>query len=146
MRKLLLTGFVIVVFVLYSVYHNNTTAVPAVATNKNSGSSNTVSTAGTNSSQTSYKDGMYTGSAADAFYGTIQVQATIQNGKITDVQFLQYPKDRDDSVQINQSAMPQLKQEAIQAQSANVDIVSGATDSSQAFMQSLTNALTQAKS
>ena len=92
-----------------------------------------------------YKDGTYTGSVEDAFYGNIQVQVTISNGKISDVQFLQYPNDRSTSIMINSQAMPLLKQEAITAQSASVDIVSGATDSSQAFIQSLTNALSQAK-
>ncbi len=144
MKKLLLVGFVIVVFVLYSIYHNNSTTAVPVSTNKNT-SDTTATEASVNTSQRAYKDGTYTGSAADAIYGTIQVQATIQNGKISDVQFLQYPNDRDDSIQINQQAMPVLKQEAIQAQSANVDIVSGATDSSQAFMQSLASALSQAK-
>ncbi|HEY4384430.1 MAG TPA: FMN-binding protein [Ktedonobacteraceae bacterium] len=46
---------------------------------------------------------------------------------------------------INNYADPQLTSEAIQAQSANVDIVSGATDSSEAFIQSLNSALAQAK-
>jgi uncharacterized protein with FMN-binding domain len=93
-----------------------------------------------------YKDGAYTGNATDAFYGTMQVKAIISGGSITDVQFLQYPNDRQTSILINQQAMPALKQEAIQAQNANVDIVSGATDSSQAFVQSLRSALAQAKS
>jgi uncharacterized protein with FMN-binding domain len=147
MKKILLSGFVIVVFVLYSIYHNSTTPAVSITSNKNNGTSVSENSANSSSTQSNgaYKDGTYTGSGADAFYGTIQVQATISNGKLTDVQFLQYPNDRDDSVQINQQAMPQLKQEAIQAQSANVDIVSGATDSSHAFMQSLANALAQAK-
>jgi len=93
-----------------------------------------------------YKDGNYTGDAADAFYGNIQVQATIANGRITNVQFLQYPNDRSTSIYINSQADPMLAQEAIQAQSANVDIVSGATDSSNAFVQSLQSALDKAKS
>lgn len=93
-----------------------------------------------------YKDGSYTGVAADAFYGFIQVRATVSGGKITDVAFLQYPNDRRTSIMINEQAMPYLKQEAIQAQSAAVDIISGATDSSKAFQQSLESALTQAKS
>ena len=92
-----------------------------------------------------YADGTYTGNAADAYYGNIQVQAVIQNGRIVDVQFLQYPGDRSTSRYINSMAMPALKSEAISAQSANVDIVSGATDSSQAFRQSLGSALTQAR-
>lgn len=92
-----------------------------------------------------YKDGTYTGSTADAFYGTIQVQVAISGGKITDVTFLQYPSDRSRSIAINTLAMPNLKQEAITAQSAQVDVVSGATASSQAFVQSLSSALSQAK-
>lgn len=93
-----------------------------------------------------YKDGTYTGSAADAFYGYIQVQAVISGGKLTDVVFLRYPNDRGESVEINRQAMPYLKQEAIAAQSALVNVVSGATDSSVAFRQSLSSALAQAKS
>lgn len=92
-----------------------------------------------------YKDGTYTGSVADAVYGNMQVAVVIQGGKITDVQFLQYPNDRSTSQFINSQAMPLLKQEAIQAQNANVDGVSGAPASSQAFIQSLGNALDQAK-
>lgn len=93
-----------------------------------------------------YKDGIYTGISADAYYGKIQVRITISGGKITDVVFLDYPQDRGTSREINGQAMPFLKQEAIAAQSANVDIVSGATDSSLAFRQSLASALAQAKS
>ena len=91
-----------------------------------------------------YKDGTYTGSVADAFYGNIQVQVVISGGRIIDVQFLQYPNDRNTSIMINSQAMPYFKQEALAAQSANVNIVSGATDSSQAFIQSLSSALAQA--
>lgn len=91
-----------------------------------------------------YKNGTYTGSVADAFYGNLQVRVTISSGNITDVQFLQYPSDRSTSVYINSQAMPLLKQEAIQAQGANVSGVSGASASSQAFVQSLQSALSQA--
>ncbi|MHB8660561.1 MAG: FMN-binding protein [Minisyncoccota bacterium] len=92
-----------------------------------------------------YTDGSYTGSPADAYYGTVQVEAVIQNGQLADVKFLQYPDTHSTSVYINQQAMPMLTQEAIQAQSANVDGVSGATFTSQAFAQSLASALTKAK-
>lgn len=91
-----------------------------------------------------YKDGNYTGDVADAFYGNIQVQAVISGGKLTDVIFLQYPNDRQTSVEINTQAMPMLKSEALSAQSAAVDGVSGATDSSHAFIQSLGSALAKA--
>ncbi|SRR6266568_1069328 len=146
MKKLVLSISVIVIFVLYAIFHNNSVTAVPVSLSKNNSSSNTVSTVnGTSAAQGAYKDGTYTGSLADAFYGTIQVKAVVQNGKLADVQFLQSPNDRDESIQINQQAMPILKQEAIQAQNANVDIVSGATDSSRAFIESLASALTQAK-
>lgn len=93
-----------------------------------------------------YKDGIYTGSVADAFYGNIQVQAIISGGRLTEVKFLQFPNDRGTSIEINQQADPILAQEAIQAQSAHVDIVSGATDTSHAFIESLQAALNQAQS
>lgn len=92
-----------------------------------------------------YKDGSYVGNAADAYYGNIQVKVIISGGKITDVVFLQYPNDRNTSREINSQAMPYLRAEAIQAQSANVQIVSGASDSSMAFRESLASALSQAK-
>ena len=97
----------------------------------------------TNSS--TYKDGTYTGNVADAFYGNIQVQVTITSGKITNINFLQYPNDRETSIAINQQSNPLLAQEAIQAQSAHVDTITGATDSSQAFVQSMQSALDAAQ-
>lgn len=161
-KQLLLTAFVVVTFALYSLQQRHegsgTVVTPAAKTNSsqavstNSGSgpapgsgsgSGSSSTGSTGS--TTYKDGSYTGSPADAFYGNIQVQATIAGGKITDVQFLQYPNEQDNSVRINQAAMPYLKQEAIKAQSANVDVITGATDTSQAFIQSLGSALQKAQ-
>lgn len=149
MKKIFVSIFVVVVFAIYAIfYHNSQTSqaasnenIPTAAANDgSSGVSQTTKTSGT-----AYKNGEYTGSAANAYYGTIQVKAVIQNGKITDVQFLQSPHDQEESVMVNQQAMPNLKQEAIQSQSANVDIVSGATQSSQAFRQSLASALSQAK-
>ena len=92
-----------------------------------------------------FTDGTYTGVVSDAFYGNIQVQAIIRNGALADVVFLQYPNDRNHSVEINNYAMPLLKSEAVTAQSANVDTISGASASSQAFVQSLQSALNQAK-
>jgi uncharacterized protein with FMN-binding domain len=97
------------------------------------------------SSDARYKDGTYTGSEADAYYGLVQVQAVIQNGKITDVKFLEYPNHRRTSVQINEQVIPWLQQEAIQAQSAQVDLISGATLTSQAFAESLQVALDSAR-
>ncbi len=92
-----------------------------------------------------YKDGTYTGPNVNAFYGLVQVQTTIRNGKIADVQFVKYPNDRRTSVRINNFAVPYLQDEAVQAQSANVDFISGATLTSEAFAKSLQAALNSAK-
>jgi uncharacterized protein with FMN-binding domain len=92
-----------------------------------------------------YKNGTYVGSVQDAFYGNIQVQAIISNGKIAAVNFLQFPNDNRTSQYVNAQADPMLAQEAIQKQNAQVDIVSGASASSQAFQASLADALSQAK-
>ena len=92
-----------------------------------------------------YKDGSYTGNVADAYYGNVQVEVTVSGGKITDVQFLDHPHQRQTSVRINSRAMPYLISEAIAAQDANVDTVSGASFTSAAFRESLSGALAQAK-
>lgn len=92
-----------------------------------------------------YKDGEYTGSIADAYYGNVEVKAVISGGKLADVQFLQYPNDRRHSLELSNYAMPQLKSEAIQVQSAQVDSISGASDTSEAFKESLAVALSKAK-
>jgi len=155
MKKFTVSVLIIGAFILYSLMYNHSSLfalLPNSSTDSSSssGSSTRVSSTsvvpaapGTPSSL--FKDGSYTGSVADAQWGYIQVKADIQNGKITDVQFLQYPNDRNRSIEINSYADPQLTSEAIQAQSANVDIVTGATDSSEAFIQSLSDALSQAK-
>ena len=115
---------------------------PAIQPTKSSSSATAIPTP---KPQGRYADGTYTGSSADAYYGTVQVQATIQGGNLTDVAFLQYPNDRSTSQYINGQAMPYLRQEAIQAQNANVSGVSGASETSAAFRESLANALAQAK-
>ena len=93
-----------------------------------------------------YKDGKYDGNIVDAYYGYIQVRAIIESGILTGVQFLSYPSDRSYSVEINKRAMPILEAEAIKNQSANVDIVAGATNTSNAFRSSLGSALSLAGS
>jgi len=88
-----------------------------------------------------YTDGEFTGSVANAYWGEVQVKVVIQNGSVSDVQFLNYPHDRRTSVRINNVAVPYLRTEAIQAQTARVHIVSGATLTSEAFIESLGSAL-----
>lgn len=96
-------------------------------------------------SSTSYKDGTYAGPVTDAFYGPMQVSVVIAGGKITDVTFLQYPNEPGHTSEVSSTALPVLKSEAIAAQSAQVDMVSGASQTSEAFQQSLQSALAQAR-
>ena len=107
-------------------------------------SANQTTTTTTTVANALYKDGQYDGSIADAYYGNVQVRVIIQGGNLTDVQFLSYPNDRNQSIEINSYALPILKSEAIKVQSAQVDIVSGATNTSRAFINSLSPALSQA--
>ncbi len=101
---------------------------------------------GTPNNTVKYKDGTYTGIVGSASqYGDIQVQAIITGGKITDIKFLQFPTGGGHTAEVTAMAEPILKQEAIVAQSANVSIVSGATQDTQGFIQSLQSALDQAK-
>ncbi|HEY8759219.1 MAG TPA: FMN-binding protein [Candidatus Limnocylindria bacterium] len=86
----------------------------------------------------------FTGPTFETPFGPVQVQIALSGGKILDVQALQLPSDRSRSARISQYSAPILRSEAIQAQSARVDIVSGATYTSRAYAQSLASALKQA--
>jgi uncharacterized protein with FMN-binding domain len=74
----------------------------------------------------------------------VQVKVTITDGRIADIVFLSYPSDRRQSQEINQYAMSGLVGQALALQSANVSGVSGATDTTDAFRQSLSSALVKA--
>jgi uncharacterized protein with FMN-binding domain len=84
------------------------------------------------------------GDPVDNQYGTVQVRVTLRGSAITDVTALQLPFDRDRSAYISQQAGPYLRQEALQAQSAQIDLVSGATYTSDSYAQSLQSALDKA--
>ena len=86
--------------------------------------------------------GTFTGAAVQYPYGQVQVQITLVAGKITDV-VAQMP-DQGRSGFISQSVAPILQGEALSAQSANIDTVSGATYTSEAYAQSLQSAIDQA--
>ena len=88
--------------------------------------------------------GTFTGAAADTRWGTVQVQISVSNGKITQVTPVQYPQDNPRDAEINSYALPVLGQEVISAQSANIDMVSGATVTSGGYIQSLQSAIDQA--
>ncbi len=88
--------------------------------------------------------GQITGDAVQTPFGNLQVQVTLQNGKITDVQPVQFPNDNPHSYQLSQYALPQLRSAVLSAQSAQVDTVSGATYTSFGYLQSLQSALDKA--
>jgi uncharacterized protein with FMN-binding domain len=148
MKKIILSSIFIIAVAGYVIYQNMTgqaNITVAVSNNKNeaavqaaTSSSNTAANAG------AYKNGVYTGSVENAYYGNVQAEAIIKNGALADVAFLQYP-NHGHSLQVSQESMPILKSEAIQSQSAQVDAVSGATQTSDAFQQSLSSALALAK-
>ncbi len=86
---------------------------------------------------TSTANGTFTGPVVSTQFGDVQLRATFANGKLTDVVPLALPNDRPRSAEISQQAEPLLRQEALQAQSAQIDLLSGATYTSEAYAQSL---------
>jgi uncharacterized protein with FMN-binding domain len=77
-------------------------------------------------------------------YGPVQVQVVVENGQLLDVEAIQLPSDRRRSAEISSIAGPDLRQEALQARSANINVISGATYTSESYAQSLQAALDQA--
>lgn len=86
-------------------------------------------------------DGTFDGGTYDAYYGPVQVEITVQSGKVVDAQALQFPGHRRTSISINNQALPWLKQEVVQAQSSKINIISGATLTSRAYIKSLADAI-----
>ncbi len=93
------------------------------------------------STATGSTDGSYDGATIETRFGPVQVRITVSGGRLTDVQELQVPNDHQRSVEINDQAGPILRSEALAAQSAALDQVSGATITWAAYEQSLQAAL-----
>lgn len=149
-RKFFLSAFVVISFIAYALEKKVSIPVTGAAVPTLPAPTavfNTVppTTGSSQSAGSGYKDGTYTGPSVYVNWGYVQVQATVQSGQLSNVQVVQYPNERRTSVRINSFAVPELQQEAIQAQSANVDIITGATLTSEGFQQSLQSALDQAK-
>lgn len=117
-------------------------------TSSGSGTSGGTSSGGTSSGGTSSgsssASGTFTGTTAQTRYGPVQVQITVAGGKITEVTALQLTNDGGRSVAISQQAAPILRQEALQAQTAKIQAVSGATYTSDGYVTSLQSAIDQA--
>ena len=85
-----------------------------------------------------------TGDAINTRFGPVQVEVTVTDGRITDVQVLQYPNSDRRDAEINGYALPLLVQATLDANSADIDMVSGATYTSNGYVRSLQSALDQA--
>ncbi|GAA1240909.1 uncharacterized protein with FMN-binding domain [Microbacterium phyllosphaerae] len=108
-----------------------------------SSSSGTSSDATTSSGLT---DGTYTGASSQTRYGPVQVQITVSGGQISDVQAIDYPDSNGRDRQINETAIPRLVSETMQSQNAQIQMVSGATYTSNGYLSSLQSAIDQAQS
>jgi len=145
----------VTVVVLMFGYHTSTnstlsaTSQPAFVGSSSTGgstSSTTKSNGGStgNSNSNSNTSSTVTGDVAQTRWGPVQVELTVQAGSVTEVRVLQYPTGNSTDEQINSYALPVLIQETLDSQSANIDMVSGATVTSVGYQQSLQSALDQA--
>lgn len=99
---------------------------------------------GTTTTSTAATTETFTGDAFSTQWGDVQVEATVSDGTLVSVTTLSYPDNDGHSANLNATAVPTLEQQAVEAQSASIDGVSGASYTSAAFAQSLQSALTQA--
>ncbi|WP_138734191.1 FMN-binding protein [Modestobacter excelsi] len=102
------------------------------------------SATGSTSGSTSGSTTTYTGDSAPTRWGPVQVEITVSDGRVTDVSVVEYPHENGKDQQINARALPVLVQETLDAQSADIDMVSGATVTSDGYVESLQSALDQA--
>jgi uncharacterized protein with FMN-binding domain len=114
----------------------SSTTVPAGTTSTSGGTDGAPSTtAGA---------GTYAGQLVDYMYGNIEVAVTIKGSRVSNVSVVQNNATDFQSQAIDEQAVPVLEQEALSAQGVNIDVVSGATYTSDAFAQSLQSALQKA--
>ncbi|WP_217897206.1 FMN-binding protein [Geodermatophilus saharensis] len=123
--------------VLLFGYPTSTSSTPAVSAVVEAAGAATATT-GTGGTVT------VTGPAADTRWGPVQVQVTVTDGQITDVEVVEYPTGNGRDREINARAVPVLVQETLDAQSADVHAVSGATLTSEGYVESLQAALDRA--
>jgi uncharacterized protein with FMN-binding domain len=146
MRRIVLWFLSTVSAVVLLFGYNTSTAGPMGVT----GQTPVVSTGGTTSSSSSSSGAdpnagtTVTGTVAQTRWGPVQVELTVDGGTITSVSVLQYPSGNGTDQQINSYALPILVQETVDAQSSNIDMVSGATVTSEGYLESLQSALDSA--
>jgi uncharacterized protein with FMN-binding domain len=108
------------------------------------GSESSESPSASGSASSGPKDGSFTGQSTDTRYGPVQVKITVSGGAITAVDVPVYPTESFRDQQINRRAVPQLVSETLKAQSSHIDMVSGATFTSDGYIGSLQSAIDQA--
>jgi uncharacterized protein with FMN-binding domain len=125
---------------------STSTPTPTGSSSGTSSSSEPSTTSSSSAGKTtsSGSSGTYTGESVDTRWGPVQVQITVKNGKITAAQAVVFPQENPRDQEINAFAVPQLNSEAVQAQSGNIDAVSGATVTSDGYIQSLQSAVDKA--
>jgi uncharacterized protein with FMN-binding domain len=92
-----------------------------------------------------YVDGTVSGATVNTRFGPVQVEVAISSGRIVEIVALQLPSGDRRSVELSEYAAGVLREDALQAQSADLDLVSGATYTSTAYVRSLQSALDQAQ-
>ena len=102
------------------------------------------SSSSSSDSSSGSSSGSVTGDVAQTRWGPVQVAVSVAGGKVTDVQVVEYPTENPRDQEINSYALPILIKETIADQSADIDMVSGATVTSEGYIQSLQSALDQA--
>ena len=116
----------------------------AISGGVRSGSTASSSSSAAAAPSTAATSSTVTGAVADTRWGPVQVQLTVAAKKIADVSVVQYPNGNDRDQEINSQALPILIQETLDKQSASIDMVSGATVTSDGYLQSLQSALDKA--
>jgi uncharacterized protein with FMN-binding domain len=96
------------------------------------------------SSSSDSSSGTFKGEEANTRWGIVQVEITVKNGKITKSEAVEYPTGNPRDQEINSYALPQLNAEVVTAQGDGIDAVSGATVTSDGYIQSLQSALDKA--
>lgn len=125
--------------VLLFSYHTSTNSVAAAQPTPRIPSDATTTTPSTPPGS-----GTFTGSRVNTRWGVVQVQITVQNGRITNSRAIEYPRNNFRDQQINAYALPILNSATLSAQSATIDAISGATVTSDGYIRSLQSAIDQA--
>ena len=148
MRRIvtLLLSTITVLVLLFSYHTSTDSGSPSVVAAPSGGAATgaTPDTPTPSATTPSSSTKTYTGDQVMTRWGPMQVEITVSGGKITAAQAVQYPSGNGRDAEINSYALPVLNQEVVDRQSAQIDTVSGATVTSDGYLQSLQSALDQA--